>query len=351
METNLRPLSLGEILDRTAQLYRTNFVLFAGIFAVYCGVGLVMNLLLIGLEELLKAMHTTALALITVAAAGIELLILFLLIGPVVAAISRAVAWVHLGEPATIRGAYASILPRFGSYLWLMTVTAFVIWTPFVLLYAGFFGTLAFYGKGFGAHAAQHAAATDPHSLAVVGIASVAFILLLIPVCVYAILMTLRYSLALPACVLENLPALKAIRRSIDLSKGARGRIFVLGLLIGAIKLGLVLVTQIFVLISAFKNHGQLGPGMTAISQIITFFTGTFLGPIYATVITLFYYDQRIRKEGFDIEWMMQAAGLTAPAPPAAEPRLALDAHFEPPPAAPEPAPPPAPQEPGSGHE
>jgi hypothetical protein len=313
METSLRPLSLGEILDRTAQLYRANFVLFAGIFAVYCGIGLVLNLLLIGLEELLKAQQTTAMALITLAAAGFELLILFLLIGPVVAAISRAVAWVHLGEPATLRGAYLSILPRFGSYLWLMTITAFVIWTPFVLLYAGFFGTLAFYGKGLGVHAAAHTTAS-PHSLAVVGIASVAFILLIIPVLAYTLLMTLRYSLALPACVLENLPALKAIRRSIDLSRGARGRIFVLLLLIGAIKIGLVMVTQIFVVISAIQNHGQLGPGMSAISQIISFFTGTFLGPIGATGITLFYYDQRVRKEGYDIEWMMQAAGLTAPA-------------------------------------
>jgi hypothetical protein len=43
------------------------------------------------------------------------------------------------------------------------------------------------------------------------------------------------------------------------------------------------------------------------------FFTNTFLGPIWATGITLFYYDQRVRKEGYDIEWMMQAAGLTAP--------------------------------------
>jgi hypothetical protein len=33
----------------------------------------------------------------------------------------------------------------------------------------------------------------------------------------------------------------------------------------------------------------------------------------------LFYYDQRIRKEGFDIEWMMQRAGMTdAAIPPAA---------------------------------
>ena len=31
-------------------------------------------------------------------------------------------------------------------------------------------------------------------------------------------------------------------------------------------------------------------------------------------MITLFYYDQRIRHEGYDIEWMMNAAGLNAPA-------------------------------------
>ena len=49
------------------------------------------------------------------------------------------------------------------------------------------------------------------------------------------------------------------------------------------------------------------------------FFTNAFIGPMYATGFTLFYYDQRIRKEGFDIEWMMQAAGMTVPAM-AAEP-------------------------------
>jgi hypothetical protein len=43
----------------------------------------------------------------------------------------------------------------------------------------------------------------------------------------------------------------------------------------------------------------------------VGFFTNTFIGPIYATGLTLFYYDQRVRKEGYDIEWMMQAAGLT----------------------------------------
>jgi hypothetical protein len=47
---------------------------------------------------------------------------------------------------------------------------------------------------------------------------------------------------------------------------------------------------------------------------VIGFFTNTFLGPIWAAGITLFYYDQRVRKEGYDIEWMLQAAGLTGPA-------------------------------------
>jgi hypothetical protein len=319
MESNLRPLTLGEILDRTAQLYRTNFLLFAGIFAVYAGVLLVLNLLRLGLAALLQAQHLAwALVWVNAISSCVELLIMFLLFGAAIAAISRAVAWVHLGEPATIRGAYLSILPRLGRYLWLMTITAFRVWTPLVLIYAGLLGTIFFYGpKGVGSHtgaAAQQAAAANPQATAAVLVASVAFFLLLIPVGIYTILMSLRYSLAVPACVMENMKARKAIRRSIELAKGSWGRIFLLGLLVGVIKLALVGVTQAFVFVAAFKHPGQqLGLGIAAISQIIGFFTTSFLGPIWAAGITLFYYDQRIRKEGYDIEWMMQAAGLTVP--------------------------------------
>jgi hypothetical protein len=39
----------------------------------------------------------------------------------------------------------------------------------------------------------------------------------------------------------------------------------------------------------------------------------TITGPIYPIAITLFYYDQRIRLEGYDIERMMDAAGMNAP--------------------------------------
>jgi hypothetical protein len=319
MESNLRPLTLGEILDRTAQLYRTNFLLFAGIFAVYAGAVLVMGLLQIGLGALLKSLHMAGAVLWMIGImAGVEWLLIFLLFGAATAAISRAVAWVHLGEPATIRGAYQSILPQLGRYLWLMTITAFRVWTPFVLLYAGFLGTIAFYGgfKGMGANpsaVAQPTFASNPQAVTALLVASGVFFLLIFPVGIYTILMSLRYSLAIPACVVEKMKAHAAIRRSIELAKGSWGRIFLLALLVGVIKLGLIGVTQFFVFVAAFKNHGQIGPGLGALSQVMGFFTNTFLGPIWATGITLFYYDQRVRKEGYDIEWMMQAAGLTPP--------------------------------------
>ena len=38
-------MALGEILDRTAELYRTHFLLFAGISAIFAGLMLAVQLL------------------------------------------------------------------------------------------------------------------------------------------------------------------------------------------------------------------------------------------------------------------------------------------------------------------
>jgi hypothetical protein len=235
--------------------------------------------------------------------------------GAAMAANNRAVAWVNLGEPATIRGAYRSILPRLGSYLWLMTIATFICYLPFLLIF-GAFVLLIFFFKGVFAHPG---AGADPYAAMIVGIVSIGILFLCIPATIYAVFMALRYSLAVPACVVETLKARPALRRSIELSRGSRGRIFVLGLLIAVIQIGLVGFTQLFFIVMAFKHQGQLPPWAQATQQVIGFFTNTFVGPMWATGFTLFYYDQRIRKEGFDIEWMMQAAGLT-PLPPEPEP-------------------------------
>jgi Membrane domain of glycerophosphoryl diester phosphodiesterase len=319
MESNLRPFTLGEILDRTAQLYRSNFLVFAGIFSIYAGVALILNLAQIGLGVLLH--HDQASARFSwplVATVVIEYVILVLLLGAAVAAINRAVAWVHLGEPATIRTAYSSTLPRFGRYMWLVTITGVIAWLPLALLYGAFFLYLFLYIRPKGILSHPNGGA-DPQALLVFGLVSILFGVLALAAFIYGLLMSLRYALALPACVVEEITARRAIKRSIALSKGARGRIFVLFLLVGVIKLGLVSVTQSFFLILVFKNHGQVAPWVSAISQVVAFFTNTFIGPIGATGIAVFYYDQRVRKEGYDIERMMAAAGLTVPALEAAD--------------------------------
>ena len=358
METNLRPLSLGEILDRTAQLYRSNFVLLAGIAAVYAGALLALNLVQIGVAELLRAHNMIQQAkLVPLYFVVLILPVAFIIGGAAMAANNRAVAWVYLSQPASIRGAYLSILPRMGRYLWLMTIAIFNCYLPFAVIYGAMF-VMIFLTKGMTSHPG---AGADPYGGVLFLIGMFGLLLLLFPALIYAIWMALRYSLAVPASVVEDLPARKALRRSVELTQGSRGRIFVLGLLIAVIQIGLVGFTQVFFIVMAIKQQGQLPAWAQVTQQIIGFFTNSFIGPMYATGFALFYYDQRIRKEGFDIEWMMQAAGMTTPAPepdaepnaaPAtAEPWPALDAHFEPPPPDPETEQHPAPPNPGSGHE
>ena len=318
MQTDLRPMSLGEILDRTAQLYRNNFVLFAGIAAVYAGVLLVLNLVQLGSGELFTHLHMTKqLPWVTLSFLLVMLPLIFIGAGAAVAANNRAVAWVNLGQPATIRGAYLSFMPRLGRYLWLMTIIGFIIYIPFVILIIGFSVFLWVYArpKGF---FVQGGGNGDAHAAIIVGLVFVGFFILWLAALVYAVFMGLRYSLAVPASVVEDLPASKAIHRSIELSEGSRGRIFVLGLLIAVIQLGLIAITQVFFIVAVFaaaKRHGQPSVWLQILQQIVGFFTNSFIGPMYATGLTLFYYDQRVRKEGFDIEWMMEAAGMNAHVP------------------------------------
>jgi hypothetical protein len=319
METSLRPMTLGEILDRTAQLYRTNFLLFSGIAAVYAGVLLLLGLAQTGVQEWMRVEHMyRQLLWMTGVWVLMTWIVVFIFGGIAVAANNRAVAWLHLGQPATIRGAYSSILPKLGRYLWLGFLTLIYAWLPVILIYAAFIGAAIYMRvKGLlpraGTAPPVIAGAQGP-ALIAFGIIVVVLFLLLAPAFVYGIFMWLRYSLAVPACVVEDLKARAAIRRSVELSKYSRGRIFVLALLVAVIEIGLAAVTQSFFIIETLKHHQQLPIGLRILQQFVSFCTNTFVTPILATGLTLFYYDQRVRKEGYDIEWMMEAAGLTAPA-------------------------------------
>lgn len=355
METTLRPLSLGEILDRTAELYRRNFLLFAGISSVYAGVLLVLSLIQIGVQQAAPSMHLgSGLIVITVVGVVVLWLAMFVSGGIAVAANTRAVGWVHLGEPASIGAAYRAILPRTGRYLWLLTQTYFLAWFPFVVVYGGYLAIIFVYvkPKGLLTPHPTATAAPDSQTVMILAGATVVFLILALVTFVYGVIMSLRWSLAVPACTVEGLNARQAMRRSAQLSKGSRGRIFMLGLLTVVIQLGLTFITQGFFVVVGIKHQGVLPVWMSIVQQLLAFLTNTFVGPIYATGFTLFYYDQRVRKEGYDIERMMQNAGMMQPEP-ALEVPVAIEppAHVAPEPSAlvaPEPS---VPANPGSGHE
>jgi len=82
-----------------------------------------------------------------------------------------------------------------------------------------------------------------------------------------------------------------------------------------------VIVPTIIILavLPGMKNPNQqeaLGTVFMLVVYGSAFAVQAFTKPVTGIALMLFYYDQRIRKEGYDIEWLMLQAGLAAPVEP-----------------------------------
>jgi hypothetical protein len=136
---------------------------------------------------------------------------------------------------------------------------------------------------------------------------------------IYGIIAYLRNSLAVPASVIENLPVRAAMRRSKVLTPGTKGRIFLLLLLLGALYM-VAGMLQIPFAVIALQVRSTAHIAAQAITLLITFLTGALVGPIGAIGLCLFYFDQRVRKEAFDIEFLMDRTAPPTDAPLNTEP-------------------------------
>jgi hypothetical protein len=125
------------------------------------------------------------------------------------------------------------------------------------------------------------------------------FLLLIVP----GILWLLSYSLVVPAILVENQKATPSLRRSRDLVKGHRGKVFcvlfIINLLQGIPILGVSMI-------SAMIFNVESGGGAVLNSAIINL-VSIFLTPLGIVATILLYYDMRIRKEGFDLEMLSRA--------------------------------------------
>jgi hypothetical protein len=73
---------------------------------------------------------------------------------------------------------------------------------------------------------------------------------------------------------------------------------------------GFVFLTPIVAL--SIRNQGRLSFGATAYTIVATAITSALVKPIYSIGLTLFYYDARVRKEGFDLERMLERSARSA---------------------------------------
>jgi hypothetical protein len=130
---------------------------------------------------------------------------------------------------------------------------------------------------------------------------------------VYGIIAYIRNSLAIPAAVMENLNVPAAMRRSKVLVAGRKGRIFLLGLLMIALYMVAGVMQMPFALLILHSRSAE-HVLVQIISLLVAFLCSSLTGPVAAIALCLFYIDERVRKEAFDIEFLMNKTSTGAAA-------------------------------------
>jgi hypothetical protein len=282
-EWELRPLSLGEILDRTFSLYRRNFLLFLGITAIPQLLVLALNLVQVlvlktpGVTPRVPASQFQAGAASSFLAFGIVGGILALIIYVVSFLFAQggtiyAVSDLYLGRTTTIGDSLGRMKGQLLNLLGVMILNGLA--------------TLA------------------------------AFIFLIIP----GIYVACRLCTCIPAALLEDLGARESLERSFSLTKDNAGRAFVIYLLYFALLYAAIfLFLMPFGVLAAFsaKDPSMLRWTM-AMMQVGNFIAAVLVSPFILIATSVFYYDLRVRKEAFDLQVMMNPGG--NPASPSPRP-------------------------------
>jgi hypothetical protein len=128
------------------------------------------------------------------------------------------------------------------------------------------------------------------------------------------ILWLVYYSLAPPVFWYEGIPASKSMRRSRDLVSGRFWRVFgslAVGLvIIGVFSVGLgALVVSTLFNVESPAPYVVLALGLEFIGTVISF-------AILAPIVTVVYFDGRVRREGFDLQLQLDDTDSDKPPEP-----------------------------------
>jgi hypothetical protein len=269
-DLDLRPLSLGEILDRTFTLYRRNFLLFMGIVAL-------PHLLTLGYQLIdLFVQGGKAGVVRTLSPTTGALAVVGVLVGLVVYTVAYlfsqggtvyAVSELYLGRSTTIKDSFGRMRGQLGSLL----------------------GVVILNGLAVGA----------------------GLLFLIIP----GMYLACRLITCVPAALLENIGPRDSLERSFSLTQDNAGRAFVIYLLYFTILYGatfLFMMPFFFAIALTAKDPSMLRMSM-ALSQVGSFVATVLVTPIFTIATAVFYYDLRVRKEAFDLQLMMNPTGNAVP--------------------------------------
>jgi Membrane domain of glycerophosphoryl diester phosphodiesterase len=313
---DLRPLSLGELLDRTFSLYRSHFWLFVGIVAIPALFLIPERIVLYNVQGSL--FNITPGAPPTFPTLGLLGRLFFgelafsAVFGLVYAvgtgAATCAVSHSYLGRPSTVRGSYAEIRAKLWRLIGVVVNVALrilgIILLPIAAVGGGLIAAIV---------AANGWSANNPVTVLLIVATFGLFYLVALVLCVW---FALRYAIVIPVLMIEDLGVLDTIRRSVFLTRGRRGHIF-LALLVAAIivYVGLFVFQMpfsIMTMIAAMKGHLPLW--LSSATGVASAFGIAVAGPISMIVTVLLYYDTRIRKEAFDLQFMISSLDRPAPA-------------------------------------
>jgi hypothetical protein len=309
MSLDLRPLTLGELLDRSFSLYRRHFWVFVGVMALPSLVALALGLLMVVMfppssaaappQTPDPAQLIGTVAWILGGFAGI-MVIYWVTYAVAQGATTAVVSQIYAGRPVSIGGGYAPMRGKIGRLAWLLLLISLRLAGLMVVgvLLIMVIGVLA------GVLVGVFGAVGGPTVAIVSGLAAVVGILVIFVVVGWV---ALRYTVAVPAAVLEDQTAGNAIRRSVQLTKGSLGRVFVLLLFTMIITYAVMFLFQGPFLVAS-EMAGPESPAalwLALLGTVAGSVGSAFTAPLMVVAFAVLYYDLRIRKEGLDLQLMM----------------------------------------------
>ena len=308
----LRPLSIGDIYQGAFAAIKTNARTMFGFTAALLGVVLVIsiatNYAIINLVLPNYLSPSSPYAAVFTSLSGsfsqlggtlLQVLATVLLSGLIVVAVSRSV----LGRVASSKEVWERTKSKFLPLIGLNIITSIISGLMMIIGIVVFFVLLA---------SAASTAKTDREFLQDLGVSLVGLLILMVISALVSSYLSIKFSVASPAMVLENLGVFAAIGRSWSLTRGNFWRLFGINILTAIIT---SMVAGIFVGIADALGAIFIVVGSSSPEDVIASLNTTYILimvmstiaqllilPFTSSVNALLYIDLRMRKEGLDVE-------------------------------------------------